>query len=143
MRLFSAFFSALIFGFGLGLAGMTDPEKVKGFLDILGNWKADLVFVMLGAVSTHTLFYFLITRKKKPLFGDSFKIPTKKEIDLKLIFGSALFGVGWGLGGYCPGPAVASLLTLHSPILIFVSSMLFAMFFYHCFFKPFVLKEKS
>jgi uncharacterized membrane protein YedE/YeeE len=143
MRLLSAFLSALIFGFGLGFSGMTDPQKVQGFLDVFGAWKADLIFVMMGAVTTHAVLYFFIIKIKKPLYADFFQIPTNKKIDLKLVSGSALFGFGWGLAGYCPGPAVASLFTFHKPVLVFIISMFFGMFFYHSFFKVFVLKEKS
>ena len=136
MRLFAAFISALIFGLGLGVSGMTDPENVRGFLDIFGNWKPALMFVMGGAVLFHGFSYTLITKRRSPLLGGSFSIPQKKLVDARLIAGSALFGIGWGLGGYCPGPAISSLFTFDSSVFIFLISMIAGMFFFHYLFKP-------
>jgi len=127
MRFLATYFSALIFGLGLGVSGMTNPSKVKGFLDIFGQWQPALIFVMGGAVLFHGLSYYFIRRRSSPLFGEKFLVPTKKIIDTRLVSGSILFGIGWGLGGYCPGPALASLFLLNSSVLTFIASMLVGM----------------
>ena len=89
---------------------MTQPQKVIGFLDVLGEWDPSLVFVMGGAVISFLLLQLLIQRRfSKPMLGETFQIPTRKDLDRSLIFGALLFGMGWGLGGYCPGPAITSL----------------------------------
>lgn len=118
MKRFSALISGLLFGLGLAASGMTDTRKVIGFLDIFGNWDPDLIFVMGAAVITTLVgFKLVLSTKEKPLFGQLFSIPTRSDIDLELALGAALFGVGWGLYGYCPGPALASIIYL-SPITI-------------------------
>lgn len=99
----------VIFGAGLVLSGMTQPIKVIGFLDWLGDWDPSLMFVLAGAVVVYAIAYRLILRRKQPLLADAFVLPTRTAIDGKLIGGAALFGVGWGLSGYCPGPSVVSL----------------------------------
>ena len=113
----------IIFGIGLTISSMTNPEKVLGFLNLFGNWDPSLIFVMAGGIliSVPFLFYF----KDKPLFAENFSIPLSKNIDLKLIFGASLFGMGWGAVGLCPGPAIASLAFLNFYSIIFVASMLF------------------
>ena len=113
----------IIFGIGLTISSMTNPEKVLGFLNLFGNWDPSLIFVMVGGIliSMPFLFYF----KDKPLFAENFSIPLSKNIDLKLIFGAALFGMGWGAVGLCPGPAIASLAFLNFYSIIFVASMVF------------------
>ena len=107
-KIFS-FISGLIFGIGLTVAGMVNPAKVIAFLNILGNWDPSLVFVMVGAIIFSAPFFYILKNKKKPFFNSSFQIPSRTNIDRNLIIGSSLFGVGWGLVGYCPGPAIASL----------------------------------
>ena len=109
LAVLSVLFSGLIFGIGLSLAGMLDPTKVTSFLNILGKWDPSLGFVMLGGVIVTTLGYFFIFKRGKPLFEKDFDLPKKQKIDKSLIIGSALFGVGWGLAGLCPGPVIASL----------------------------------
>jgi hypothetical protein len=99
----------VLFGAGLLLSGMTQPTKVLGFLDWLGAWDPSLLFVIGGAVVVYGVAYRLILRRKQPLLADAFVLPSRTEIDAKLIGGAALFGVGWGLGGYCPGPSIVSL----------------------------------
>jgi uncharacterized membrane protein YedE/YeeE len=110
MRIASAALAGLIFGIGLALSGMLDPARVIGFLDISrGAWDPTLVFVLGGAVSVAALGFALAGRRKAPVFDASFHLPASKAIDARLLGGAALFGVGWGLVGYCPGPAIASL----------------------------------
>lgn len=109
LAVLSVLFSGLIFGIGLSLAGMLDPTKVTSFLNILGKWDPSLGFVMLGGIIVTTLGYFFIFKRGKPLFEKDFDLPKKQKIDKSLIIGSALFGIGWGLAGLCPGPVIASL----------------------------------
>ena len=126
MRAFIALISGIIFGLGLTIASMTNPAKVIGFLNIFGAWDPSLAFVMLGAILVSAPVIYIQKNKLKPLFADSFSLPALKEIDKNLVVGSLLFGVGWGLIGLCPGPAVASLVLLNSSSIIFIISMLFA-----------------
>jgi uncharacterized membrane protein YedE/YeeE len=99
----------VIFGAGLVLAGMTQPAKVLAFLDLFGAWDPSLLFVIGGAVAVYAVAYRAIMTRQKPLLADAFVLPARHTIDLKLIGGAALFGVGWGLGGYCPGPSIVAL----------------------------------
>ena len=117
----------IIFGVGLAMSGMTDTAKVIGFLDIFGQWVPDLAFVMGGAVLvTVTLFRFVL-RRKAPLLANSFALPTTTTLDARLLSGAALFGIGWGIYGYCPGPAIAALTYLNVDTAIFVVAMLAGM----------------
>lgn len=116
--------AGLLFGAGLVVSGMTEPAKVRGFLDFGGSWDPTLAFVMGGAIAVHFTAYRLIRGRRAPVLGESFQIPTRKDIDAKLLAGAALFGLGWGLGGYCPGPAVTSLTTGAPAVLAFVAAML-------------------
>lgn len=113
-----------LFGAGLVLSGMTQPAKVIGFLNVLGDWDPSLMFVMLGAIAVHALAYRLVPRAKRPLLADTFAIPSRRDIDLKLIVGALLFGAGWGLAGYCPGPALVALDTWRPSVIVFVLAML-------------------
>ena len=105
----AAFSTGALFAAGLAISGMTKPAKVVGFLDVSGAWDASLAFVMLGAIAVHFIAYRLVMQRSAPLFDGKFHVPTRKDIDLRLMFGAALFGVGWGLGGFCPGPALVAL----------------------------------
>ena len=116
--------SGAIFGFGLTVSSMTNPAKVLGFLDLFGQWDPSLIFVMIGAIIISSPFFFLLKSKEKPLFARSFLIPEIKKIDTKLIIGSALFGIGWGSVGLCPGPAISSLALLNNYSLAFIASMI-------------------
>lgn len=122
-----AFLVGIIFAVGLGVSGMTRPEKVVGFLDIFGNWDPALVFVMGGAIAVHFVSYRMITKRASPLFSNKWHIPTKTQLTPTLLGGAFLFGVGWGLGGYCPGPALASLSSLDARVFIFVAFMIVGM----------------
>ncbi len=126
--------SGIIFGIGLVISEMINPEKVLGFLDLFGNWDPSLAFVMIGALIVSSPMFHLIKRKEKPLFADNFNYSKNKEINNKLIIGSALFGVGWGLGGLCPGPAISSIALLNINSISFVVAMFFG-FYLVKFFK--------
>ncbi len=134
-----ALFVGIVFSFGLVLSGMTQPAKVIGFLNVLGLqqgiswtaqpgfWDPSLAFVMGGALCVTLLAFALQSRQSKPWFDTKFHLPTRKDIDAKLIAGAALFGIGWGIAGYCPGPALASLLAGGADALIFCAAMLAGM----------------
>ena len=124
MRNFLGFAAGLVFGIGLIISGMTDPAKVLNFLDILGPWDPSLAFVMGGASVTDFIGYRLIWRRERPVMGSQFDLPDSTAIDAPLLTGAAIFGMGWGLGGFCPGPAWTSLLIGSSGILIFLPAML-------------------
>ena len=115
--------SGIIFGVGLAISNMINPAKVLGFLNFFGQWDPSLIFVMIGAILTSAPFFFLFRNKNKPLFTETFSIPKTKNIDSKLIVGSSLFGVGWGLVGFCPGPAIASLALANEYTIFFLISM--------------------
>ena len=114
----------LLFGFGLLLSGMANPEKVLNFLDFAGHWDPSLAFVMGGAVIVATIGYQLTFRRAKPVLDASFHLPTAQRVDGKLILGAAIFGAGWGLVGFCPGPALVSLALAAPATLAFVPAML-------------------
>lgn len=120
----------LIFAIGLGISGMTQVHIVRGFLDITGDWNINLIGVMAGAIGVHSLLFLLIKKRQSPLLDSKFHLPTKKDIDGKLLIGAALFGIGWGWAGICPGPGIVSLVSGNVNILIFVGSMLIGMFIF-------------
>ncbi len=124
-----------LFALGLGISGMSRPDKVFGFLDLFGNWDASLLFVMIGAISVHFIAQKFILRRKAPLFSKQFFIPTSKEITKPLLIGAFIFGLGWGLSGYCPGPALTSVMSFQLRPLIFVFSMLVGMIFFRLYQK--------
>lgn len=124
MTLFFALVSGVIFGVGLTLGGMLDPAKVAGFLDLFGAWDPSLAFVMGGGVIVNAIGHFFITKREKPLFADGFKLPETNKIDRPLVIGAILFGVGWGVAGLCPGPAVASMFLNPSDGLGFVAFLI-------------------
>jgi uncharacterized protein len=123
-RIVAASASGLVMSVGLCLSGITNPTKVLGFLDFLGRWNPTLAFVMLGAVATHSLLYRAITRRARPILDAEFSVPTKTALDWQLVVGAAVFGVGWGLAGYCPGPVIAALGSGGSAALVFAGGML-------------------
>lgn len=128
MRYVTSLFCGVMFGFGLALSGMTDVAKVIGFLDVFGDWDPTLMFVMGGGLLVSLPFFQLgITRLKGPTFAESFRLPTRSDIDTRLVTGALLFGVGWGLVGLCPGPAWASLAYLRIEVVYFVVAMLAGM----------------
>ena len=119
--------SGLLFGFGLLLSGMADPAKVQNFLDLFGTWDPSLAFVMGGAIAVTMPGFWLVIRRNKPFFNEVFHLPSRTDLDARLITGAAIFGVGWGLGGFCPGPAVTALPLAAEGTLIFVVTMLTGM----------------
>lgn len=122
-----AFGSGALFSAGLVLSGMTQPRKVRGFLDVFGDWDASLLLVMLGAVSAFAVFYRLSRSRGEPWLGGSFSLPRETSIDTRLLAGAGLFGVGWGLTGLCRGPALAALVSGDARVPAFVAAMLFGM----------------
>ena len=141
MKYLIAYISALLFGLGLGISSMTDPSNVVGFLGLFGDWKPALILVMGGAIAFHSISYYLIKRRPTPILADSFLLPVKRHVDRRLVIGSAFFGIGWGIGGYCPGPAIASLVTFSTPVLVFVASMIGGIALFHYIYKPRFLGE--
>lgn len=126
----TAFFAGLIFGLGLLLAGMANPAKVLAFLDVAGAWDPSLALVMGGAIAVAVIPLNWARKNKQSLLGARMQLPVKRELDPRLIGGSLVFGVGWGIAGICPGPAVAILLTGHWQIIIFVLAMLAGMYLF-------------
>lgn len=116
---FGAFLSGLIFAVGLAISGMTQPKKVLAFLDIFGEWDPSLMGVMVGAIFIYSIAYRLVLKRQKPLIEEKLQIPEPKKIDRPLIVGALIFGVGWGLAGFCPGPALTSLGTLQTTPILF------------------------
>jgi uncharacterized membrane protein YedE/YeeE len=123
----AAFVAGIVFTLGLGLGGMTDPLKVLSFLDVTGSWDPSLAFVMGGAIAIYAPVFWLVTKRKNPLFADRWYLPAKQGIDTRLVIGAMAFGIGWGLSGFCPGPAVVSLMSAGSSALVFGGSMLIGM----------------
>ena len=119
--------TGFIFGLGLCLSHMTDPAVVQGFLDIAGAWDPTLVFVMAGGVAVTFIGYRFVLRRKRPIWGTKFPPPVSGTIDTSLLSGAAIFGIGWGLAGYCPGPAIVSLASGRRAVILFVVSMLAGM----------------
>ena len=120
--------SGIIFGVGLVISEMINPEKVLGFLDLFGNWDPSLAFVMIGALIVSSPLFHIIKNKEKPLFAEKFNYSNNKEVNNRLIVGSALFGAGWGLGGLCPGPAISSIALLNINSITFVFAMFFGFY---------------
>jgi uncharacterized protein len=119
----TSFISGVVFALGLGISGMTRPIEVIGFLDFFGNWDASLAFVMLGAIGVYFGAYRLSRTMQSPILSPGFSIPARTALDARLIIGAALFGAGWGLSGFCPGPAITSLASGAAPVVVFVASM--------------------
>ena len=121
--LIAAFASGGLFGLGLALSGMTDARRILGFLDVTGDFDPTLAFVLGGAVMTTLLLFRPVLRRGRPLFATDFRLPTLRDVDARLVLGAALFGIGWGLAGYCPGPALAGLGAGATEALWFVPAM--------------------
>jgi len=127
MPIVTAFFAGLLFGLGLILSGMANPAKVLGFLDLAGAWDPSLAFVMAGAIGVGVLAFALARRRTVSYLGLDMKLPTAREIDRRLVGGSLLFGIGWGIAGFCPGPALVALGMGESKAVVFVAAMLVGM----------------
>ncbi len=123
----AALAAGAVFGLGLAMSGMTDPERVLGFLDVFGAFDPALLFVLGGAVLTTLVLFGFVLKRGRPLLAAAFQLPTRKDVDRKLLGGTALFGAGWGIAGYCPGPALAGLGMLSVEALWFIPAMLVGM----------------
>ena len=128
MKSWPALISGILFGLGLTLSGMSDPAKVLGFLNVTGAWVPDLIFVMGGAVVVTLVLTPLVLKRTAPLLASTFSLPTKQIVDRRLVGGAVLFGIGWGLSGYCPGPGLISLLYGYQTTLVFCLTMFAGMF---------------
>lgn len=124
MNLLATLLAGLVFGFGLALSGMTQPQKVLNFLDVTGSWDPSLLFVLGGAVGVTIIAFRFTARLPKPLFAEKYYLTDVRHIDRPLIIGSALFGIGWGIGGYCPGPAIALMAAPNWELYAFLPAML-------------------
>lgn len=134
MRLLLSFVAGLLFAVGLALSGMTQPAKVVGFLDVFGAWDPSLAFVMLSAVTVYAITYRgLVPRRPRPFFAERFWFPEPSAIDARLLVGAALFGVGWALSGFCPGPALVALGAVTGAALWFVPALVAGMLIQHWF----------
>jgi uncharacterized membrane protein YedE/YeeE len=130
MSVAAAFAAGLVFGIGLILSGMTDPGKVIGFLDVAGNWDPSLAFVMAGAILVGFFAFRAAGRRGRTFVGGALHLPTRRDVDLRLIGGSLVFGIGWGLAGFCPGPALVSFASGVDQAAVFVAAMLGGMAVY-------------
>lgn len=126
-RRLSEFVAGLIFGLGLIISGMTDPSKVIGFLDVAGSWDPSLAFVMGGAILVGAIAFAIAKKRTKDFFGGAMQLPSSTNIDRRLVGGSLMFGAGWGLAGFCPGPALVSLAAGVPKAVVFVAAMLLGM----------------
>ncbi len=124
MKLVYAWLTGLVFGLGIAISGMMNPAKVLNFFDIAGTWDPSLAFVMGGAVTVTFIGYRLVWRRPAPLFERAFQLPTARQIDLRLVGGSALFGIGWGIAGFCPGAAIPALGTGRWEVALFVAAVI-------------------
>ena len=125
--LLSQYAIGVLFGWGLIISGMSNPQKVLGFLDLAGNWDPSLMFVMLGAVLVGLGGFYIVSKRTEAFFGGALHIPTRRDITKPLIVGSLIFGAGWGIAGFCPGPALVALGAGHLKALVFVAAMLVGM----------------
>ena len=128
--LVTAFVAGLVFGAGLLVSGMANPEKVLGFLDLFGNWDPSLAFVMAGAIAIGLVAFRLAGQRQRSFLGEPLRIPTRRDVDKRLVLGSLGFGIGWGLVGFCPGPALVALGAGEGKAVLFVASMLAGMGLY-------------
>ena len=124
MRLFSAYLVGLVFGTGIALSGMANPAKVLNFFDLAGAWDPSLALVMGGALATAALGYPLVFRRGAPVLSPRFQLPTSRDIDARLVGGAAVFGIGWGIAGFCPGGALPALGTGKPGVFIFVAALI-------------------
>ena len=127
MTLIYSLLAGVVFGAGLTISDMVNPARVLNFLDFAGHWDPTLMFVIAGGLVVTAVGYRVIFRRRAALTGESFHLPMQRQIDLPLVGGSVLFGIGWGLAGFCPGPALANLMTLEPKVLVFVAAMLIGM----------------
>ena len=131
-----ALLAGALFGAGLAISGMADPKRVRGFLDLFGAWDPTLAFVMGGALLPMAIAWRIQKRMKSPIAANQFSLPTSNDLDARLIGGAALFGIGWGIAGLCPGPAIADLAIAPMPAIIFVAAMLGGMIIHRLLLNP-------
>lgn len=143
MHSLGAFVSGLVFGIGLIVSGMTDPSKVIGFLDLAGRWDPSLAFVMVGAIIVGLIGYAVARKRTAAFLGGAMHIPTARQIDRRLVLGSLVFGAGWGLAGFCPGPAIVSLGAGQDKAVVFVIAMLAGMAAYEAAERYFHLDSRG
>ncbi len=136
MKILSFFLLGALFAVGLGISGMTQPQKVLGFLDVFGAWDPALMFVMGGAVAVNFIGFRLTVGRPHPLLATRFDIPTRRDIDWQLVTGASLFGAGWGLAGFCPGPALVALASGSTDVLLFVGAMFIGFLLKDLLIKP-------
>ncbi len=128
MAAIASFLSGVLFAIGLGISGMTQPKKITGFLNFLGDWDPSLLAVMLGAVSVYAAARAVVLKRAAPVFAQTFSLPARRRIDRPLFLGAMLFGLGWGAIGFCPGPAITAAVTGNPSVLIFVLAMATGMY---------------
>lgn len=124
MRVITSYLIGLVFGIGISISGMANPAKVLNFFDVAGTWDPSLAFVMGGALITTMIGYRFVLKRPVPLLDEKFQLPTRRDLDLSLIAGSATFGVGWGIAGFCPGGAIPALGTGRSEVILFMAALL-------------------
>ena len=129
MRLILIYLTGLAFGLGVSISGMANPAKVINFFDVAGTWDPSLILVMISAFAVTAIGYALVFRRSAPAFAPKFQVPTSRVIDARLVGGSAVFGVGWGLSGFCPGASIPALGSGNAQVLIFTGSLLTGIFF--------------
>ena len=135
-RLATALGAGLVFGLGLVISGMSNPAKVIGFLNVAGPWDPTLLLVMAGALAVTIPGFRLLKSRARPLFAERFEIPSRKDLDARLISGAALFGLGWGIAGFCPGPAITALATARLDVIFFVAAMVAGAVAHRLLFSP-------
>jgi uncharacterized membrane protein YedE/YeeE len=128
--------SGFIFGLGLSLSQMIDRQRVLGFLDIWGDWDSTLLFVLLGAVATTLITFRFVLKMPHPIMAKEFKLPTKTVVDQPLVIGAIIFGIGWGISGYCPGPALTSILSGSGNPILFIAAFIFGSLLQSLYIKP-------
>ncbi|MGC1503423.1 MAG: DUF6691 family protein [Sulfitobacter sp.] len=128
MRLIISYFIGLVFGLGISISGMANPAKVLNFFDIAGTWDPSLAFVMGGALIVTFIGYRVVLKRPAPMLSQTFQLPTRRDLDLPLIGGAALFGVGWGIAGFCPGGALPALGTGRTEVFLFVAALVAGIF---------------
>lgn len=133
MAVFTSLLAGLVFGLGLTLSGMADPAKVLGFLDLAGPWDPSLALVMVGAIAVGLVGFIVVKQRNKSFLGLDLKLPTARHVDRRLVGGGLLFGVGWGIAGFCPGPALAALGMGELKAVVFVGAMLLGMGIFELF----------
>jgi uncharacterized protein len=133
LPLLFALLSGTLFGLGLAVSGMVNPAKVLAFLDVAGNWDLTLAMVMLGALAVTAPAFRIVLKRGGPWFATRFSLPTKTDLEPRLVLGAALFGIGWGLAGFCPGPAITALVTGRGGVVLFVVAMLAGILIYEGF----------